>query len=121
MSYNLVLKEYELQQITHGYNTELVLVKIIISNITINFPSLVDFYGKTPPSFGISTFDSNIDSTWYTLDRGIVNITFSGLSGAIDQTEWDKQGNGMVFIRFYMNNSIDEVRKYPYYLFYSLI
>ncbi|MHA2125146.1 MAG: outer membrane protein assembly factor BamB family protein [Promethearchaeota archaeon] len=81
-----------------------VLVKHIISNITINSPKQLDFFGNIPPSFDISTFDSN--STWYSLDGGLVNKTFSGSIGSIDQAEWDKQADGVVFIRFYMNNTL---------------
>ncbi len=83
-----------------------ILVKYIISNITINFPNQFSFYGNVSPNFDISTFDSNLDSTWYSLDGGLVNITFSGSIGAIDQTEWDKQEEGIVDINFYANNTM---------------
>ncbi|MFX0012310.1 MAG: hypothetical protein ACFE9R_18505, partial [Candidatus Hermodarchaeota archaeon] len=83
-----------------------VTVKFVVSNITINFPSQFSFYGSITPTFDISTFDSNLDSTWYTLDGGIVNITFSGSTGVINQAEWDKQKDGVVDIRFFMNNTM---------------
>ncbi|MFX0176405.1 MAG: SBBP repeat-containing protein [Candidatus Hodarchaeota archaeon] len=86
-------------------STDMALVKYITSNITINFPVQFKSFNSTSPSFDISTFDANLDSTWYTLNGGIVNVTFSGSSGAINQTEWDKHGDGIVFIRFYMNNT----------------
>jgi len=38
---------------------------------------------------------------WYTLDGGITNIVIGSLSGTIDQTEWNKYGNGTVTIQFY--------------------
>jgi len=34
-----------------------------------------------------------------------MSLTASGLTGAIDQTEWDKLTDGIVTITFYANNS----------------
>ncbi len=81
-------------------------MKYTTSKIAINTPSQFDFFSSVAPNFDISTFDPNINSTWYTLDGGTVNVSFSGLSGSINQTEWAKQGNGMVLIRFYANNTM---------------
>ncbi|MFX0036754.1 MAG: hypothetical protein ACFE9I_14080 [Candidatus Hermodarchaeota archaeon] len=81
------------------------LVKCVLSNITINFPNQLGFFGRISPIFDISINNSNLDSTWYTLDGGLTNITFSGITRTINQAEWDKHGEGIVEIRFYMNNT----------------
>ncbi len=73
--------------------------------ITINSPNQNDLFGITAPSFELSIFDPNLDDTWYTLDDGITNITFPGLTLTINKGEWDKKGNGTVSIRFYANDA----------------
>jgi hypothetical protein len=87
-------------------SSDIILVKFIeVPEITIDSPIQSEFYGDSAPIFDISILGSNLNTTWYTLDNGITNITFSGLSGTIDQSEWDKKGNGSVIIKFYLNNT----------------
>ena len=76
-----------------------------IPQITIISPTLNEFFTSVAPDFQISIFGTSIDTTWYTIDGGVTNITFSGLTGAINQTEWDKKGDGDVNLRFYVNNT----------------
>ncbi len=64
-----------------------------------------EFLGVSSPNFEISITESNLNTTWYSLDYGTENITFSGLSGMINQIEWDEEGEGPVNIRFYANDS----------------
>jgi len=73
--------------------------------ITITTPVQDDFFGVAPPTYEISVDKPNLNTTWYTLDSGLINITSSGLSGSIDQTEWDKIVADLVTIRFYANDS----------------
>jgi len=77
----------------------------VLPNITIITPSSHALYGDNAPSFSISIDSPKLDSSWYTIDNGITNITFTGSPGIIDQIEWDKKGNGTVTIRFYANNT----------------
>jgi len=42
---------------------------------------------------------------WYTLDSGLTNISFSD-NGTIDQSEWDKQGSGIITLLFYANDTM---------------
>ena len=72
--------------------------------ITIISPGINDFFGINPPTFEISIIGINLDSTWYSLD-GIINFTFTGLTGIIDIVEWGKYGNEDVYIKFYVNNT----------------
>ena len=88
-------------------NNDIILVKYdtAIPKISITSPGDNEFIGSVAPSFNISIIESNLDTNWYTLDGGITNITFSGLTGTINQTEWDKKGDGPVTIRFYANDT----------------
>jgi hypothetical protein len=73
--------------------------------ITINEPIQYEFYGYTAPTFNLSIIEPNLNSTWYSIGTG-VNITFSGSTGIINQTEWNKLGEGTVNIEFYANDSM---------------
>ena len=73
--------------------------------IIITSPSQNQFIGSETPNFDISIVEPNLNTTWYTLDDGLINKTFTGLIGTIDQIEWDKKGHGAVTIRFYANDS----------------
>jgi hypothetical protein len=73
--------------------------------ININLPTQNDVIGPSAPYFNISIIESNLNETWYTLDNGASNITFTGLTGIINQIEWDKQIDGPVTIRFYANDT----------------
>ena len=73
--------------------------------ITILSPIPNEVFGYAAPSFTLSIDEPSLDTTWYSLDYGLTNITFSGLSGTIDQVEWNKFGNETVNIRFYANNT----------------
>jgi glycine cleavage system H lipoate-binding protein len=85
--------------------SEVVVVKDLISPIvSINSPNNNELFGSSPPNFDITVTESNPDSMWYTLDSGATNVTFGSLTGTIDQTEWDKQGNGTVTIKFYVKD-----------------
>ena len=77
--------------------------------ITINSPISNQLYGTTPPDFSISISVSDLDARWHSLNGGTTNIPFSGLSGTIDQTEWDKMGNGTATITFYANDTANNI------------
>ncbi|MCK5031517.1 MAG: hypothetical protein KAR64_08630, partial [Thermoplasmatales archaeon] len=57
------------------------------------------------PNFDISIVEPNLNTTWYTLDGGTTNITSVGLTGTINQTEWNKIVADSATIRFYANDS----------------
>jgi len=74
--------------------------------ISVTNPTPNEVFGMSAPDFELSIFGTSINTTWYTIDDGSTNITFSGLTGAIDQTEWDKKGDGDIILRFYVNNTL---------------
>ncbi|MHA1194241.1 MAG: OmpL47-type beta-barrel domain-containing protein, partial [Promethearchaeota archaeon] len=73
--------------------------------ITIITPVQDTFFGVSPPSFEITIIEPNLNTTWYTLNNGETNTTFTGLSGTIDTTVWDPIVADDVIIRFYANDS----------------
>ena len=92
-----------------GYKDITVRKNIFAPIITINSPGTNDLFGITAPNFIIYKSGSLLNSTWYTLDNGITNVTFAGLSGAINQTVWDNFGFGIITLRFYINDSFGKI------------
>ncbi|MFX1477574.1 MAG: OmpL47-type beta-barrel domain-containing protein [Promethearchaeota archaeon] len=80
-----------------------------IPEIKIHTPNQNAFFGSIAPNFNISVTLSILDTMWYTLDDGLINKTFTGLTGTINQTEWDKKGHEVITIRFYANDSFGRV------------
>ena len=77
-----------------------------VPKITIISPTPDEFFNNDAPDFEISIFGTLINTTWYTIDEGATNITFSGLTGTIDQAEWNKKGDGNINLRFYANDTL---------------
>ena len=78
--------------------------------IIIESPKENKIYNSIAPNFTLSISEPDLDETWYTLNESITNITFTGLKGQINQTEWDKFGNGTtVNMRFYAKDTFDNV------------
>jgi len=76
--------------------------------ITTNNPQNSDVIGAIAPNFDISIDELNLDKTWYSLNGGN-NITFTGLTGTINQALWDALPEGNIIIRFYANDSSSDV------------
>jgi len=77
--------------------------------ISINSPNSNDFYGTAAPSFAITIDKGLAHTTWYTIDNGLTNITFTGLTGTINQALWDALSEGNVTIRFCANNTLGRI------------
>lgn len=77
----------------------------VVPIISINAPTLSEFFSTNSPSFDITIDEINLDAMWYTIDNGITNISFTGLSGIIDQTAWIAAPDGQINIRFYANDT----------------
>ncbi|MFX1463321.1 MAG: hypothetical protein ACFFBF_09760 [Promethearchaeota archaeon] len=89
---------------------EVIVIKdITVPIISINNPSENNFFSRNSPSFNITIIEHSLNSTWYTLNNGITNTTFTGLIGTINQTEWDKLSEGIAIIRFYANDSFGKL------------
>ncbi|MBY9004544.1 MAG: SBBP repeat-containing protein [Candidatus Lokiarchaeota archaeon] len=79
-------------------------IDIIAPEISIIEPISNQFCGVNGPDFEVLINEDNFDASWYTLDNGVTNITFSGLTDTVDQTEWEKKDNGTVYIKFYIRD-----------------
>ena len=78
--------------------------------ITINTPKVNQVIGFNAPEFNITIKDhSLINTTWYTIDGGTTNYTFSGYTGTINQTAWDNEGTEVIILRFYANDSFGNI------------
>jgi len=73
--------------------------------IFISNPKPNEIFGYTSPFFKLFIYDLDLDSTWYSLDGGATNFTFTGTKGTIDELEWAKFENETVTIIFYANDS----------------
>ena len=73
-------------------------------SITINSPSDDDVFGTSAPSFSVTITEVHLDEMWYTLDGGLHNYTFTGLSGTINQTAWATMADGTITIIFYASD-----------------
>jgi hypothetical protein len=69
--------------------------------IVIHLPNQFDIFGVIPPKYNISIVEANLVSSWYTLDRGATNYTFTDLYGYIAEDAWLTAPNGSCTIEFY--------------------
>ncbi len=86
-NYNTVLLKY-------AYDT-------VAPIIIINSPHQNEIYGTNAPTYNITIIEKNLESTWYTIDGGITNYSFSGLTGTFNQDAWDNSLEGDITITFY--------------------
>lgn len=104
---NVTLRFYANDTFGHTNIEEVIIEKDTINPfISINSPNTNEFFAMLPPDYDLSITELNLDTTWYTIDNGLTNITFTGLTGRIDQTEWDKAIDGGVSIKFYANDTV---------------
>ncbi|MBY8988719.1 MAG: hypothetical protein KGD61_09715, partial [Candidatus Lokiarchaeota archaeon] len=82
--------------------------KLNAPSIIIITPTHNQLFGITAPNYNVDMTDpSGVNTTWYTLDNGLTNTTFT-TNGTINQSAWDGRPNGTVTIRFYANNTLGE-------------
>ena len=74
--------------------------------ITIVSPEENVLFGIDAPNFTIYKSGLALNTSWYTLDFGATNFTFSANSTVIDQTAWGNYGFEDVTITFYINDSL---------------
>ncbi len=89
--------------------TEIILRKDIISPVVnIISPTSNQLCGNTSITFQVSIVEPNVHKNWYSLNGGL-NYTFTGTSGTINQAAWNTCGNGTVMIRFYTNDTANNL------------
>ncbi len=94
-------------------NNKYVLLKkdTLAPNISINKPFYNQEFGEDSPHFELSITENNLHTSWYTIDAGKTNKTFTGTVGKINQTLWEALWNSLpegssITIRFYANDSL---------------
>ncbi|MFX1323653.1 MAG: hypothetical protein ACFE8N_01765, partial [Promethearchaeota archaeon] len=88
-----------------SFNEVVVLKDTQAPSITINSPTPNQLIGNSAPTFELTIVEGNLNTTWYTIDGGSTNYTFTGTSGTINQGAWTARPNGTVTIRFYANDT----------------
>lgn len=79
-------------------------------DIIINSPENNEAFGLSAPSFNITVTDENpINTTWYTIDEGLTNYTFTGTTGTINQSAWDLKDYGSFNLIFYANDTAGSI------------
>ena len=95
-----------------NFNFDLVLVNKDTGNPIVDISSHLggEFIGALAPDYivEISDSDSIIDTMWYTIDGGAINITFT-VNGTIDQNNWTARAEGPVTIVFYTNDTVGNI------------
>ncbi|KKK44464.1 MAG: hypothetical protein Lokiarch_17980 [Candidatus Lokiarchaeum sp. GC14_75] len=81
----------------------------VIPVIIIYHPLEDGIFRNTPPDFNISIIEEDLVSTWYTIDGGITNYTFTGTIGTIDQDAWNVALEGQINITFYAQDSAGNI------------
>ncbi|MFX1233356.1 MAG: NosD domain-containing protein [Promethearchaeota archaeon] len=83
-------------------------------SIDIIFPGLLSIFGNDTCNFTIIILESNLNSTWYTVNNG-TPIYFNGISGQndgiISESEWELQSNGTIIINFFANDTMGNLGK----------
>ena len=89
-----------------GFTDVIIRKDKIDPSITIITPKSNEIFGRITPNFSILINDTNLDKIWYTMDEGATNILITEFTGTINQTEWDKIGNGFVTLQFFANDTM---------------
>jgi len=92
-----------------GYSELTIRKNIIAPVLTIVNPSDYELFGIEAPNITIYKAGTELDTTWYTLDGGLTNFTFSGTSVVLNQAAWNNYGFSNVIISFYINDSLGRI------------
>ncbi|NVM19905.1 MAG: right-handed parallel beta-helix repeat-containing protein [Candidatus Lokiarchaeota archaeon] len=72
--------------------------------VSITEPIMESDYESTAPSFALTIQEYLVHSQWYTLDGGITNYTFTGVTGDVSQALWDNLAFGDYNLTFYIQD-----------------
>ncbi len=86
-------------------NSEVNLRKDVISPlILIHNPIENQEFYIDAPFYNITILEPNLETIWYTIDNGNTNITITELTGNIYYQAWESAPNGLITIRFYVQD-----------------
>ncbi|MHA1986926.1 MAG: beta strand repeat-containing protein, partial [Promethearchaeota archaeon] len=88
-----------------------VIKSIDVPQIIINSPLGGQVFDATAPYFNVTILESDLDTSWYTINNGITNITFTGNNTLIqiDQNNWTAHSDGSFFLIIYANDSSSNI------------
>lgn len=89
-----------------AYEQIIIQKDILGPDINIIEPIENNYFTFSAPQYHFSVIDNNLDSIWYTLDNGLINITCYNLQGIINQSEWNKKDEGIVFLKVFANDTV---------------
>jgi len=106
----VTIRFYANDTLNHLGDEEVTIRKNIFDPIiTITNPGNNALFGIGAPNITLYKAGIELDTTWYTIDYGETNYTFSGSSVVINQTAWDDYGFEDVTITFYINDSLGKI------------
>ncbi|MFX0136373.1 MAG: purple acid phosphatase family protein [Candidatus Hodarchaeota archaeon] len=83
------------------------------ASVKIHSPVNNQIYGEISPNFNVTIEQFKLkpdwftlNTTWYSVNGGLINYTYIGSIGKINQTAWDELKDGVAVIKFYANDSI---------------
>ncbi len=108
-----------------GFSSVNIIKDTLLPEILILSPDSNEIFGENPPSYEISINESNLVSTWYTIDGGITNYTFSGFTGIVNLTAWEAALEGPINITFYAQDiagnmkttTVSVIKRFPSEMF----
>ncbi|MFX0059532.1 MAG: hypothetical protein ACFE8J_14640, partial [Candidatus Heimdallarchaeota archaeon] len=80
----------------------------IAPNISILLPITNETFNASAPNFTVVISDIHLESMWYSIDGGIVNVSFIS-NTTIEPIEWNKLLNGTYLLTFYANDSVGNI------------
>jgi len=81
----------------------------LIPDFTIISPVIDELFGIQPFSFELSIIEPNLDTTWCILN-GQFTYFFSGELGTVDSAIWDLCDDGIINIKFYVNDTVGNLQ-----------
>lgn len=109
-AFALVFDNYENIYISGRRGSDIRLVRFkSFPILEITSPHHHQVFGANSPDFSISVGNSKLFTSWYTVNENITKYYFKGNVGKINQTAWDRCDNGTLSIRFYVNDSLDQI------------
>lgn len=74
-------------------------------NIDINSPIPNEIFFNTAPAFNVEIRDILLNTTWYTVDGGLIRYIFT-VNESLNTDAWNNAANGLISITFYANDTL---------------
>ncbi|MFW9823999.1 MAG: hypothetical protein ACFFE4_13730, partial [Candidatus Thorarchaeota archaeon] len=106
----VILRFYANDTLGNLNYTEIAVKKDILApNISIIEPNEFDIFGVVRPNVTLSVSDGNLYEIWYQLENASITTSNYTWTGFIVQSVWDQVGNGTVTLRFFANDTVNNL------------